>query len=230
VLLWICVCLYCLSQAQAVEDGEDVADAQQVDHSHHDHHDHAEMNAAAAASEGDGEILSAYDRHAKCGMANGFYLGYTKVNILFDGVQVNTPEEMVLACFVCCLAAIFYEFLKIGRQYLLGMKRKSVKSSAKAPESNGTVMKETCCTTGDSKQALCCDDEAVENQSACSLIFSFSHLLQTVLQMVQMVLSQLLMLIFMTYNGYLCIAVALGSGLGYFLFYWKKGMVTENCH
>nr|KAF6315409.1 solute carrier family 31 member 1 [Myotis myotis] len=47
------------------------------------------------------------------------------------------------------------------------------------------------------------------------------------------VISYFLMLIFMTYNGYLCIAVAAGAGTGYFLFSWKKAVVvdiTEHCH
>lgn len=64
-------------------------------------------------------------------------------------------------------------------------------------------------------------------------MLSFPHLLQTVLHIIQVVISYFLMLIFMTYNGYLCIAVAAGAGTGYFLFSWKKAVVvdiTEHCH
>ena len=51
---------------------------------------------------------------------------------------------------------------------------------------------------------------------------------------VQIVLSYCLMLIFMTYNVWLCLAVALGASIGYFMFGWKKTVVVdvggEHCH
>ena len=51
---------------------------------------------------------------------------------------------------------------------------------------------------------------------------------------VQIVLSYCLMLIFMTYNVWLCLAVALGAAIGYFMFGWKKTVVVdvggEHCH
>jgi hypothetical protein len=54
------------------------------------------------------------------------------------------------------------------------------------------------------------------------MIFSTIHVLQTFFQAIQLVLGFFLMFVFMTYNGYLCIAVALGSMLGYFLFSWRN--------
>jgi len=63
---------------------------------------------------------------------------------------------------------------------------------------------------------------------------SRGHLLQTVLQFVQVVLSYCLMLIFMTYNVWLGLAVALGAAVGYFMFGWKKTVLLEtggeHCH
>lgn len=64
-------------------------------------------------------------------------------------------------------------------------------------------------------------------------MFSATHLLQTFLHIVQISVSYLLMLIFMTYNIWLCAAVLFGATLGYFLFGWKKSVVvdvTEHCH
>ena len=89
-------------------------------------------------------------------------------------------------------------------------------------------------------------------------ILSRGHLLQTLLQFVQVgacllgvlignltrckheivsvqiVVSYCLMLIFMTYNVWLCLAVALGAATGYFMFGWKKTVVVdvggEHCH
>lgn len=64
-------------------------------------------------------------------------------------------------------------------------------------------------------------------------MFSWMHGFQTCLHIIQMVLSYFLMLIFMTYNVWLCLAVVLGAAVGYFLFGWKKSVivdVTEHCH
>ena len=64
-------------------------------------------------------------------------------------------------------------------------------------------------------------------------MLSCAHFVQTVLHILQVVMSYFLMLIFMTYNVYLCIAVALGAGTGYFLFSWRRAVVVdinEHCH
>lgn len=65
-------------------------------------------------------------------------------------------------------------------------------------------------------------------------MLSAAHLLQTVLHMLQVFLSYILMLVFMTYNVWLCLAVVLGAGTGYFLFSWKRTVLledlTEHCH
>lgn len=62
---------------------------------------------------------------------------------------------------------------------------------------------------------------------------SLMHLYQSFLHLVQVTLSLMLMLIFMTYNSWLCLAVVFGAMVGYFLFGWKKSVVvdvTEHCH
>ena len=66
-----------------------------------------------------------------------------------------------------------------------------------------------------------------------TMLLSRSHLLQSVLHVVQIIVSYFLMLIFMTFNMWLCIAVALGAGVGYFLFAWKRTVIAdsnEHCH
>ena len=66
-----------------------------------------------------------------------------------------------------------------------------------------------------------------------SRICNWHHLLQTFLHVVQVTISYFLMLIFMTYNVWLCLAVALGAGFGYFVFGWKLNKVVdiyEHCH
>jgi hypothetical protein len=64
-------------------------------------------------------------------------------------------------------------------------------------------------------------------------ILSGHHLIQTVLHILQMGISYLLMLIAMTFNIYLFLAVILGAGFGHFLFGWRRMYVidyNEHCH
>ncbi|CAD5119959.1 DgyrCDS8546 [Dimorphilus gyrociliatus] len=64
-------------------------------------------------------------------------------------------------------------------------------------------------------------------------MISLPHFIQSLLHILQVVVSYFLMLIFMTYNIWLCLAVGLGAGAGYFLFSWKRSIVVdvnEHCH
>ena len=58
-------------------------------------------------------------------------------------------------------------------------------------------------------------------------MLSCGHLIATGLHFVQMTLAYFLMLIVMTYNTWLCLAVVFGSSMGYFLFGWKKTAVID---
>ena len=49
-------------------------------------------------------------------------------------------------------------------------------------------------------------------------MFSLAHLSQTILHVVQLLLGYFLMLVVMTYQVYIGLAVIIGAGLGYFLF------------
>lgn len=153
--------------------------------------------------------------HSEMMMHMTFYFGFKNVDLLFSSLVINTPGEMAGAFVAVFLLAMFYEGLKIAREGLLRKSQVSIRyNSMPVPGPNGTILMETHKTVG--QQML-----------------SFPHLLQTVLHIIQVVISYFLMLIFMTYNGYLCIAVAAGAGTGYFLFSWKKAVVvdiTEHCH
>ncbi|NP_001001238.1 solute carrier family 31 (copper transporter), member 1 [Xenopus tropicalis] len=144
-----------------------------------------------------------------------FYFGYENVEVLFTGLVINSAGEMAGAFVAVFLLALLYEGLKISREALLRKSQVSIRyNSMPVPGPNGTILMETHKTVG-------------------QRMLSVPHLLQTLLHIIQVVVSYFLMLIFMTYNAYLCIAVAAGAGTGYFLFSWKKAVVvdiTEHCH
>ena len=54
------------------------------------------------------------------------------------------------------------------------------------------------------------------------------HLLQSLLHMIQVTISYSLMMVFMTFNVWLCVAVVLGAGLGYLMFGWKHKHTAES--
>ena len=54
------------------------------------------------------------------------------------------------------------------------------------------------------------------------------HWLQAFLHMIQVFISYCLMLIFMTFNAWLCIAVCVGAGIGYLLFGWMRSRMTSS--
>ncbi|KAM5299208.1 high affinity copper uptake protein 1 [Ctenodactylus gundi] len=192
-----------------------------MDHSHHKEknfmdnssstmppfHHHPTTSASHSHGGGDGNMMMM--------MPMTFFFGVKNVELLFSGLVINTAGEMAGAFVAVFLLAMFYEGLKIARESLLRKSQVSIRyNSMPVPGPNGTILMETHKTVG--QQML-----------------SFPHLLQTVLHIIQVVISYFLMLIFMTYNGYLCIAVAAGAGTGYFLFSWKKAVVvdiTEHCH
>uniref|UniRef100_A0A8C2H982 Copper transport protein n=3 Tax=Cyprinus carpio TaxID=7962 RepID=A0A8C2H982_CYPCA len=182
----------------------------------HSHHMHPTMQSDVSDHHGD-HVMSPDKGHGDhmMMMQMTFYFGYKNVELLFAGLVINTPGGMVGACIGVFLLAVFYEGLKIAREFLLRRNQVNVRyNSMPVPGADGTVLMETHKTVG-------------------QRMLSLAHFFQTFLHIIQVVVSYFLMLVFMTYNGYLCIAVAAGAGFGYFLFSWKKAVVvdiTEHCH
>ena len=198
------------------------------DHSHHDHdhmHDHGGHNHDSGMTD---SIVSSTEAssvsqsaHAHDGptvhhtmMHMAFQAGLNEV-ILFTCWTTSGVWSMVGSCVIIFLLAFSYEALKFYREVLYRRSCRTIQyNTVTVPVQNGSVVKET--------------QGAVEVK-----IFSGTHAAQTVLHVVQVIASYFLMLIFMTYNVWLCLAVVLGAGAGYFVFGWKKALIvdtTEQCH
>ncbi|XP_070780591.1 high affinity copper uptake protein 1 isoform X1 [Enoplosus armatus] len=216
-----------------------------VDHTHHHHHTMAPPTTSGhdhgGGGVGGGVGGGGHDGNHG-GMAMTFYFGYNNVELLFTGLLINSPGEMVGACIGVFLLAILYEGLKMGREVLLRRSQVNVRyNSMPLPGADGTVLMETHKTVGSVTDSQCLEGAELpiglkSRLSGLSLrqrMLSPAHFLQTLLHIIQVVVSYFLMLVFMTYNAYLCIAVAAGAGMGYFLFSWRKAVVvdiTEHCH
>ncbi|CAL8318188.1 unnamed protein product [Lota lota] len=190
-----------------------------MDHAHHSGMNHSSMAVDHSAMDHSTMAMDhstmGMDHSGHQGMVMTFNFGYTNVELLFTGLVINSAGEMAGACMAVFLLALLYEGLKIGREALLRRSQVNVRyNSMPVPGGEGTVLVETHKTVG-------------------QRMLSVAHLIQTLLHVLQVTVSYLLMLIFMTYNGFLCIAVAVGAGAGYFLFSWRKAVVvdiTEHCH
>lgn len=204
-------------------------------HDHHMHHNSTGMDMGSGHDHGSGGMGHdmGHDMHMsmngsdECGngMAMFFHTGNCEY-ILFEGLQTKSVAGMVGACIVIFCLAVLYEGLKVLREYLL---KRALVSGSKYQEV-------TIGTKGLSDPQVKSSDEVLFSRSILDgrlSMISGSHLTQTLLHVIQVFVSYCLMLVFMTYNVWLCIAVLLGAGAGYFFFGWKRAVVVdinEHCH
>ncbi|XP_028128853.1 high affinity copper uptake protein 1 isoform X2 [Diabrotica virgifera virgifera] len=152
--------------------------------------------------------------HSGMDMVMQMYFKFsTDEYVLFKAWHFTTAGGLIGSMIGIAILAAIYEGLKYFREYLFWKTYNSLQYRAVSlPDKNATPE---------------------EPQVVQPTMMSKMHALQTILHMVQMVLSYFLMLIFMTFNVWLCMAVVVGAGIGYFLFGWKKSVVvdvTEHCH
>lgn len=196
-----------------------------MDHSQHMDMDHSQHMDHAAMGHGD---MLKHDCHggddsgaAPNGthnmmhhmMSMAFHFGVNET-ILFDFWKTSSVYGVIGSMIGIVIMAALYEGLKYYREHLFW-------SSYNALQYRSVQMPVD-------KSASSMDSRVVQPS-----MLSKMHAFQTVLHVIQMIISYFLMLIFMTYNVYLCIAVVIGSAIGYFLFGWKKSVVvdvTEHCH
>lgn len=154
-----------------------------------------------------------------------FHGGYM-VTILFSWWEVTDIGEFIGSFLAIFILALIYEGLKYYRKHLLWKTYTGLQYCAVAPP--------------DKRVANICADEPQVIQPMPHVLerniptmLSMEHAWQTILHGIQVLVSYMLMLVFMTYNTWLCAAVVLGSATGYFLFGWRESVVvdfTEHCH
>ncbi|XP_066594927.1 high affinity copper uptake protein 1-like isoform X2 [Prorops nasuta] len=183
-------------------------------HGTHEMHgmDHEHMNhelLGAMGSESDSMAMS----HLSHTMQMFFHGGYNEV-ILFESWKTSSIGGLIGSVIGIAIMAALYEGLKYYREYLFWKTYNALQYRSVTVPSEKNVVTE-------------------DNRVVQPTMFSWMHTFQTFLHIVQIILSYFLMLIFMTYNVWLCFGVVLGAAIGYFLFGWKKSVivdVTEHCH
>jgi len=164
-----------------------------------------------------------------------FHGGYNEV-ILFDFWRISSVGGLIGSMIGCFLLGVLYEGLKFFREFFLRQEFRSSGYSNVSPSPESTIDDGSNSINSIEPAGRVSGQE--RDKSSIKIIqtnlFSRGHILQTFLQLLQVVLSYCLMLIFMTYNTWLCAAVALGAATGYFVFGWKKTVVLDSggdhCH
>ncbi|XP_031626339.1 high affinity copper uptake protein 1 isoform X2 [Contarinia nasturtii] len=185
-----------------------------MDHSNMDHSNMDHSNMDHSTMHGDNSGNARHDMGHMMDMT--FHFGYTE-EILFKQWSIDSTMGLILSVILIAAMAALYEGLKYYREYLFWKTYNSLQYRAVTlPDKNAVVGVNSEDTTGVKPSMT-----------------SFMHIYQTFLHILQVTLSFLLMLIFMTYNVWLCLGVVVGAAIGYFLFGWKKSVIvdiTEHCH
>ncbi|CAM4950552.1 unnamed protein product [Rotaria socialis] len=164
-------------------------------------------------------------------MAMTFHGGYNE-QILFDQWHTTTVGAFTASWFAVFFFAVLYEALKTFRDAL--SKRDFCQACSQTENRQQTLIQSDYQQNErHSENALLSPARSEIRQTNRARLLSFPHAIQTLLHIVQMAFSYLLMLVAMTYNTYLLIAIVLGAGLGHFLFGWRRSSVidyNEHCH
>ncbi|XP_048005604.1 high affinity copper uptake protein 1 isoform X2 [Leguminivora glycinivorella] len=159
-------------------------------------------------------------------MAMTFHGGVVET-ILFSWWDVKEIGPFIGSFVAIYIMALLYEGLKYYRKHLLWKAYAGLQYCAVSPPDKGV---QNICSP-DEPQVIQPMPHALERNVPRML--SCAHAYQTLLHGLQVFISYMLMLVFMTYNTWLCMAVVLGSATGYFFFGWRESVVvdfTEHCH
>lgn len=182
--------------------------------SHMDHMDHDMGHMDTHKPHHGGHPSDDHSGHAMEHMMKMWFHTGTSETVLFESWTFSTVGGLIGSMVGIFVMAALYEYLKYYREYLFWRTYNDLRYRSVSGPADKVAGSE-------------------ENQIVRPSMFSWMHVLQTFLHVVQMVLSYFLMLIFMTYNVWLCLPVVVGSAVTYFLFGWKKPVivdVTEHCH
>jgi copper transporter 1 len=138
--------------------------------------------------------------------------------VIFSWWHINGIGTMLLACLLTAVFGIIYEAIRnTARRYdarLIQEERRQYQSESESEEEAGV--------------------HRTLHGAPEGMIIYFSRnqqIMRSLLYAIQVGIGFMLMLIFMTYNGFLMLAVVFGAGIGHFLFARKSGAERSlSCH
>ncbi|KAL2270917.1 hypothetical protein VTJ83DRAFT_288 [Remersonia thermophila] len=191
-----------------------------MDHSSHDHHHHMMMDHSDHSGHGD-------MGGNQCSMNMLFTWDTTNLCIVFRQWHISSNLSLVASLVAVVLICAGYEALREGiRRYEAAL----AKRVETAPLSQSRPY-----------EPHYSDDESVAETPLSLLapptgqtrtrLTQRAHVTKAVLYGIQNFYAFMIMLIFMTYNGWVMLAVSFGAGLGYLVFGGSTAVTKETaCH
>lgn len=191
----------------------------------HDHHHHSESPSVT------GSPRSSEESSSSSGMAMFFHGGIVET-ILFEWWHTSSVLLMVLSCLLVFIVAILYELLKFYREWLRNRERRRLSGGGHRRRSSRRRRHRSKSVAVGSTDTVSLELSYSPRESRITFRTWLApmHWYQTFLHMLQITMSFMLMLVFMTFNVWLCLSVVFGAGLGYFLFFARDGSITEHCN
>lgn len=201
------------------------------EHNHHHHHDGNMDSMDSGHSMGHHMGMDMNGSDMDMSMMKGYFHTDLGDTLLFKDWILKTSSSTLVACIGFFILGVLYEGLKSYREFLItriASRRCYSVSVITVGNGGGTGCPEACGpTSGDPTKP-----QSPTNIVSCKM-WSWSHFYQSLLHILQVVVSYTLMLGFMSFNVWICLAIALGAGQGYFLFCWKRITVvsmTDHCN
>ena len=155
-----------------------------------------------------------------------FYIS-TKVTVLFDIWDIKTLSGIILTSLFWGLAAFLYQGLK----YFRGFLNKSCQCGVGMGVVISFLTRTTRNSTGSAGYGAIEETEGVTEVDNTGRAVNWRlHLVQTTLQLVQTTASYFLMLVVMTYNLWLFVAVVVGDAVGYLVFQRHSFDNSDHCN
>ncbi|XP_073820069.1 high affinity copper uptake protein 1-like isoform X2 [Musca autumnalis] len=159
-----------------------------------------------------------------CPMNMAFHTGYQEC-ILWHDWLTETVTEFVFSALALFVAAFIYEAIKFLREYL---QRRTAIEAAQLRAKNSNSPQSICNAPADEPASTSSRMPLINEKTYLEKILAKPHLIQASINVIQVIMSYLLMLVFMTYNYWLCLAVVMGLSLGYLFFGWIKQDVYDS--
>jgi len=190
------------------------------------------MNHALHMIQEQTNTSSIHGGHGSDMMMGMTFHGGFKEKILFEQWNPQTVGAFIGSWFLIFFVAVLYEGLKTVRDHLA--KREAHRQHAEQNHRQSPLMSDQDQQYERPNNSEVLPRVRTENaRHKRARLLSSHHIIQTVLHILQMGISYLLMLIAMTFNIYLFLAVILGAGLGHLLFGWRRSCIidyNEHCH
>lgn len=165
----------------------------------HGGHHHMGATAVSGGHSGHDGMM-----HPPAAGHRAFYSMEMNFYVLLRDWLVTDTKGLLLACLGSFFLAVFYELLKNGRQMwskgFFVNNKQSLRPNDMVPSG------------GD-----CCNNDEDDFYYVRGTSFWYIHLVQSFLYIIQVFFAFVLMLIVMSYNVYVTIAICVGDGVGYFI-------------